>query len=187
MPKAAVAERILETVTTPNRAASIVGDLLEEVSDRNPLGFWFGLLRIFASHVCHDLRIHWFRMIWLGFSELLTFVVLAIVFMNVWSILAPHYYMVNYFLNMYALPIFIGWHVAKRSHGSEFAAGVAFICMGSIFMAAMLLTATQREMPAMIIFKTLKSALGMWPVLAGAFLFRYRANRRHRELPLENG
>ena len=53
MPRANLAERMLEIVTTPSRAASIVGDLEEEASSQNSLWFWFNFLRIFVAHILH--------------------------------------------------------------------------------------------------------------------------------------
>jgi hypothetical protein len=45
------AERILSSVTTPERAAAIVGDLAEEARTRGTRWFWFHVLRTAWSHM----------------------------------------------------------------------------------------------------------------------------------------
>ncbi len=187
MPKITVAERVLETVTTSDNASSIVGDLLEEASNKSRFWFWLGVLRIFASHLFCDLRNHWLRMTWLGFSEFLGFLIVLIAIAIMCSHVAPGGFpvLVNHILSN-GLLILTGWHVARRSHGSELASGLAFVCMGSIYMGAMLLTATQREPLTMVLFKTLKYAFGSAPpVIIGVFVFRYRAKTRYRKQQLE--
>jgi hypothetical protein len=44
------AEKILSRVTTPERAAAIVGDLAEEARKRGTLWFWFHVFRTAVSH-----------------------------------------------------------------------------------------------------------------------------------------
>jgi hypothetical protein len=183
MLKVTLAERILEAVTTRSGAASIVGDLLEENFNRTTMGFWFGVLRVFLSHVCCDLRAHWLRMIWLGFSEFFgSLFVLLIPELLFLLLMRGHLMPVLQIFN-YSFFILIGWHVAKRSHGCELASSVAFIGAGCVFMGMILLTSIPRKSLSTIIFKTLYSALDSAPVVVGAFLFCYRANRRSRELP----
>ncbi len=71
MPKETAAEWILTLVTTPDRATSTVGDLLEEGSGRGACWFWSSVLRTAASHVWRDLCSARGRMIRLAFSGVL--------------------------------------------------------------------------------------------------------------------
>jgi hypothetical protein len=51
MRNASTAERILSRVTTPERAAAIVGDLAEEARTRGTLWFWFHVFCTALSHM----------------------------------------------------------------------------------------------------------------------------------------
>jgi len=183
MPKEELAERMLEMVTTSQRAASIVGDLLEEASSRSALWFWLSLLRIFISHLLHDLRIHWIRMIWLSFSGFLEFLILMIMLEILGSekgiipenVLRPITYAI--------LPL-IGLHIAKRSHGSELASGVAFICMAWIFMVLFNLPGMLYAKSGTFLLVMLRATPFLSLVIIGASLFRYRMNARRRRLLL---
>ena len=200
MSKEAVAERMLEMVTTSQRAASIVGDLEEEGSNRSASWFWLNLLRIFVSHLFQDLRAHWLRMIWLGFSEFVIFVIVAIFvvgeIIEVKSYFKPYLAIAHYLY--YVFPILLGWHIARRSHGLELASGVSLISVFWIFMAVQVLplfwipagvlpveyVPMQREpftalMHAMF-FVTPFNTL----IILGALLWRYRMNVRRRKLQL---
>ncbi len=72
MHSAAVAEWILSLVAPPDRAASTVGDLVEEASSRGTLWFWSCVLRTAGSHLWHDLTVSPLRMLDLAFRWFLT-------------------------------------------------------------------------------------------------------------------
>jgi len=55
MRNAAAAEWILSLVSAPDRAASTVGDLVEEASARGTLWFWSSVLQTAGSHLWNDL------------------------------------------------------------------------------------------------------------------------------------
>lgn len=128
MPKVNLAERMLEIVTTSSRAASIVGDLEEEAANRTAFWFWVSLLRICTAHVLQDLRIHWLRMMWLGFSEFLIFVIVAMILESITRSYLP----TAQYLRL-CLPILIGWHIASRFHGRELASGVSLVSVVWIY------------------------------------------------------
>jgi len=187
-----VAERILETVTTSSRASSIAGDLLEESSNRSLLWFWLSVLKIFASHVCHDLQIHWRRMIWIGVSGTLKYFILISIAAFVTAMLIFTYDSINkrppddwlFFIILiiwvYIAQILTSWHIAKRSHGFELAASVSFAAVSWIFPNLFLLL--NHIPPVMTMRSIADSALP----IAIAFWFRYRTNKHNRNLPLEN-
>ncbi len=202
MPKTALAERILEMVTSSQRAASIIGDLLEEASNRGASWFWLSLLRISTSHLLQDLRLHWLRMIWLGFSGFLECVIVGILAEQVtlhshsyfatlrsYSYLATAQYLVHL-----CVPILIGWHIAKRSHGHELASGISVISVWWIYRAVEVLpmfwmyrsleTLLQLQggpfryfMHAMFLVAPLNTL-----IMLGALLCRFRTNVRYRKL-----
>jgi hypothetical protein len=190
MPKAALAERILEMVTRPQRSASIVGDLLEEASNRNALWFWLSLLRIFVSHLFQDLRAHWLRMMWLGFSEFLIFVIVVVFvmgeFIEVKSYFRPYREIVHY-----GLPILLGWHIARRSPGSELASGVSLISVILIFRAVEILpilSGIQESFDfqvdqSTIIMHAMFSVIPICVlIILGSFICRFRINAHRRKL-----
>jgi len=197
MPKEAVAERMLEMVTTSQGAASIVGDLLEDASSRHALWFWFSSLKIFASHLLQDLRNHWLRMIWLGFSEFVIYAI-GIVFIVGEIIEGKSYFrhyvpIVQYLL--FGFPILLGWHIARRSHGLELASGLSLSSVFWIYKTVEMLpifwmpveklpmrlqgnhfTMLMHSMLLMTPFNTL--------IILGALFCRFRTNARYRKLQL---
>lgn len=179
MHKEALAERMLEMVTASQCAASIVGDLQEESLDQSTLWFWLSLLRIFISHLLQDLRIHWLRMIWLGFSGFLKFLIL-IIFLEILgsekglipeNVIGPITYAI--------LPL-MGLHLAKRSHGSELASGFSFICMAWVFMVLFNLSGMLYAKSAMFLLVMLRATPFLCLAIIGAFIYRYRLNVRRR-------
>jgi hypothetical protein len=193
MPKAALAERILEMVTRPQRSASIVGDLLEEASNRSALWFWLSLLRIFVSHLFQDLRAHRLRMMWLGFSEFLIFVIVVVFvmgeFIEVKSYFRPYREIVHY-----GLPILLGWHIARRSRGCELASGVSLISVILIFRAVLVLPLfwTYRMMPPdlqvdpyTVFMHTIYGTIPFCVlIILGSFICRFRMSACRRKLLL---
>ena len=189
MPKAALAERMLEMVTTSQRAASIIGDLLEEASNRSALWFWLSLLRIFTSHILQDLRNHWLRMIWLGFSEFVIFVIVAMLLES-----TTHYYLPSAHYLFYGFPILLGWHLARRSHGRELASGVSLISMFWIYEVVSMLpmfwipveTRSGWGLQGNPFTTLMYSMLHVSPfnmlIIVGALLCRFRTNVRYRKL-----
>ncbi len=200
MPKEALAERMLEMVTTSQRAASIIGDLLEEASNRSALWFWFSSLKIFVSHLLQDLRNHWLRMIWLGFSGFLECVIVGILAeqarLHAYSHLAMlhsySYLTTTQYLVRRVLPILIGWHVAKRSHGHELASGFSVISVWWIYRAVEVLPVfwmyrslgTLLQLQAGPFRYFMHAMLTLVPfctlIFLGAFFCRYRMNVRCR-------
>ncbi len=67
MRRATVAQLILSLATTPDRAATTVGDLLEESATRGSLWFWSSVLGTAGSLCWRDFRSAPLRMLWLGF------------------------------------------------------------------------------------------------------------------------
>jgi hypothetical protein len=78
MRNATAAEWILTLTTTNDRAASTVGDLLEEASSRGGLWFWSSVLRTASSHLWRGLRAAPLRIVGLAFSGLLAYLVLFV-------------------------------------------------------------------------------------------------------------
>jgi hypothetical protein len=189
MPRANLAERIFEIVITSSRAASIVGDLEEEGSNRSASWFWLSLLRIFVSHLFQDLRAHWLRMIWLGFSEFVIFVIVAMLLES-----TTHYYLPSAHYLFYGFPILLGWHLARRSHGRELASGVSLISMFWIYEVVSMLpmfwipveTRSGWGLPGNPFTMLMNSMLHVTPfnilIILGVLLCRFRTNVRYRKL-----
>ena len=66
MRNAQVAEWILSLVTSPDRAASTVGDLMESATTRGALWFWIGVLRTVLSMMWRDVAANPGRMMGLA-------------------------------------------------------------------------------------------------------------------------
>jgi hypothetical protein len=199
MPKETAAEWILTLVTTPDRASSTVGDLLEEGSSRGACWFWSSVLRTAASLVWRDLCDAWGRMIWLAFSGVLEFIVVAATLVNIvvmlWMAIWPYPYGPNgiyippwgfYGLRIAVItvvPLLVGWDAARRSKGRELAAGIALtsaFATGSApdaFLTGALVRRMEKPYPYVQNELVVLCAVGLF-VMAGALLYRLRAQRR---------
>jgi hypothetical protein len=156
MRNAQVAEWILSLVTTPERAAATVGDLLENAASRSR--FWFGVWRTAFSLLWRDFSGDPARMMSLAFrgflfrfSILFVLVVvlfIAIVFMGFLAGLFGHptditdvaiHPIVNAVGEVLSVGLSIvvsfkaGRWMARRSPGRELAPVVAFTILGLVF------------------------------------------------------
>ncbi len=200
MPDAAAAEWILKLVTTPERAASTVGDLLEETEEK-PVWFWGGVVRIALSYVRQDLVVYWPRMVWLAFSGFLEAWILATAFGMIWIpfwmavwphnvgpnavYVPPWTFYAMIFAMLTAIPFLTGWDVARRSRGRELAATVALTCVsGIVFVCHVLrsgVLARRFENPYPYERNSLTwFCASVLCMMAGAILFRIRANANAR-------
>lgn len=201
MPNAAAAEWILRLVTTSDRAGSTTGDLLEEASDRGELWFWFSVFTTFCSYLSGDLRHHWPQMIGLALLGFLEALVLANlvgqIWIPLWMAISPYEYGPNStyippwaFYAMLAtwrtaVPLLVGWDLARRSGRRELPAAVAFTSLQAAllvvqtFRLGSLVLRFERPYPYQInlLIDCCSTALF---AITGAMLFRLRANMRGR-------
>jgi hypothetical protein len=204
MPSAIAAECILALVAAPERAASTVGDLLEERSRRGRLWFWSSVLRTAASYVWQDLRTAKGRMLVLAIQGLfetgLAFAALGLIVIPLWVSLWPYTNGLNsiyipprvfYTLliaGITVIPILVGWDRAKNSQGRELAAGLS---IAGLYLAVNALQAvlhgslvSREDVPIPYTENFLE--LAGWQaffVMTGALLHRLRAVRRSRPVP----
>ena len=161
MPSAAVAEWILSLVAPPDRAASTVGDLVEEASSRGTLWFWSCVLRTAGSHLWHDLTLSPLRMLGLAFwgswrlgssacfsgSSYLRVAWYARSFEH-FVPLADAAVALGAFLclgtGVHRRPLLVGWEVARRSAGREMAAAFAVVALfAAFYVVSLYLSAIQ--------------------------------------------
>jgi hypothetical protein len=135
-----IAEWILKLVTAPDRAATAVGDLMEESEHRGTAWFWRHVVLTAASHVWSELRE---RPVWLlvlalsGVAEILVIgVVVANQVTKLWFGQTPDGYFIApsggsplLLLLTAGVPMFGGWDVARRARGREIASGVALVAV----------------------------------------------------------
>jgi hypothetical protein len=75
-----IAEWILALVTTPDRAASTVGDLMESAATRGVAWFWSGVLRTAASLLWRDIAERPARVTGLAFLGLAVYIAIDLAF-----------------------------------------------------------------------------------------------------------
>ncbi len=147
MRRAQIAQSILELVTTKDRAASTVGDLVEESQAHNALWFWAAITRIVASSIWGDFR-----------AALCKVLVLALVAyplsLSIVLLIAGVYGVVLEFATLgqpphpsvmrgieLAAAFFVGRWAARRVPGREIAIAFAMMAMDLIMGLGVLLVA----------------------------------------------
>jgi hypothetical protein len=136
MPKPDLAERILILVMAPERAAPIVGDLMEDAPVRGNLWFWANVLRAALAFLWLQFTADYSRLYRLALQGLAIAVVLDSAFNGLglpWLVktLFPHgFYQSDFRLTVIVLvmtakqflvPFFVGLWVAWRAAGRELA------------------------------------------------------------------
>lgn len=145
MRSATAAEWILALVTTPDRAASTAGDLMEGFPSRGDWWFWSGVLRTASSHVWRDVSSSPLRTLWHAIWGVLAiswftvalgmavtgWVRVPIYYRGAWgpeligSAPAPWGLGLVVVAMATAVPTLVGWEVARRSAGRELAAALS--------------------------------------------------------------
>jgi hypothetical protein len=173
-----MAQLILSLATTPDRAASTVGDLIEESDTRGSLWFWSSVLRTACSLCWRDFCSAPLRMIWLGLWGFVATLEVTFITLFVGSaILAgvpnpvPLWFWALEAISCAVASALAGWEVAKRSKGRELAAA---------FSVALLFAALygwRHDRPASSGSPEALALLALIPppfVIAAAILFRFR-------------
>ena len=141
MHSAAIAEWILSLVAPPDRAASTVGDLVEEASSRGTIWFWSCVLRTAGSHLWHDLNVSPLWMFGRGLWGVAASWVLSLLFMlllSIWLQVDPDQF--GQLVGTQRSPredpmavvaigavcsFLVGWEVGRRSAGRELPAALS--------------------------------------------------------------
>jgi hypothetical protein len=173
-----IAEWILALVTSRDRAASTVGDLMEEAPARGVFWFWSGVLRTAASLLWRDFAERPARMTGLAFRGLaieLGFLLLFLVLSGVAGTVAGSPGGLNsvgwrLFFNAPTLviPIFIGRMLARWAPGHELAACLAYAILGSIFNVVIMIVFPAGMGFSALLWGILSDAAQKTPLLAGA-------------------
>ena len=151
MHNAAIAEWILSLVVAPDRAASTVGDLVEEASSRGPLWFWSCVLQTAGSHLWHELTASPLRMLGRGLWGVAAIWVLSLMFgllLSTWLQVDPYQfgqlvgtqpspwaYPLAVVAVCTACPLLVGWEVGRRSSGCELPAAFTVATLFSAIFA----------------------------------------------------
>jgi hypothetical protein len=186
MRSATAAEWILSLATTPERAASTVGDLIEEAPPRGALWFWSNVLRTASSHIWRDLRAAPLRMLGLAFAGLAAHIALLVLFewflnaawKSITESLGLSFHSAVYIGGMYvtivlkmtASAFLAGWFLAGRSKGM--AAPFAAVALIAVFYSESLYHLATQPFPTLALATFCALELS---VIAGAVLFRRRS------------
>jgi hypothetical protein len=165
MRKAAIAEWILSLATTPERAASTVGDLLER-----PSGFWLSVLRTFASLILDALISSPARIIgWVALTTLAQYPLLLLI-QFAWFH-AP-YRLTDYVIRivLFFWPALVGHESARFLQARALAAFFAQTVFGALSLLAIWVWRIEGVHV---------SAIYSLACLAGIVLFRRRHLHRH--------
>jgi hypothetical protein len=179
MRNARIAEWILALVTTEDRAAATVGDLMEVAHGRGVVWFWAGVLGTALSIAWRDVRTEPKKMAWLAlFGFVFQFVGGSIVvglMSFVWSLPFPRRIDVVYqVVNTLVLPSLTIWWLASRyARGRE----VAFCFAMAAFETTLGISLTGLHLfgvTHLLLFNWPLWAPSLLPLFAGAILARHR-------------
>ena len=183
MRNAQVAEWILSLVTTPERAASTVGDLMENAAIRGALWFWIAVLRTVFSIMWRDVAANPGRMARLaGGAILLGLALLFVSFLVIIPVTflvyragfqdpAPYeswmFTLSSIVAGMILVPFQQGRWLARRSPGQELAP-----CLALAIVTAVLTVMTAGYFRTGAWEAVLSVTLGPIPIFAGAVWVR---------------
>jgi hypothetical protein len=196
MRSASAAEWVLSLVTSPDRVASTVGDLVEEASTRGAFWFWSSVLRTACSHVWRDLcacplrtllRAVWGLLADFVVSLLPWLVAILFVWVGVYrpgvymSMPSPLALSIASVVACTAVPFLVGWEVARRSDGRELATALAMVAVfGALFALSLYNWAKGLPgtgPPGLILEHEVTAVCShALSVIAGAILFRRRTH-----------
>jgi len=187
-----VAEWVLAQVTSRERAAAVIGDLLEKVPARGQLWFWWSVATTTVALVWRDVAANPMRMLGLAFAAvLLQFVlfvpVVVLSFLTFLVIAAlTHRPQFPLWTSFSAIGMAIGWSgmalsqffvgrwLARRSPDHELAPCVAYSILGLTFSMALALSLSQPGVLQMIRSVASTAGFVVWdlPIYAGAVSVR---------------
>lgn len=176
MRSARLAEWILSLVMPPDRAASTVGDLLEECPPRGPLWFWSNVLRTARSHLWRDVIASPVEM--LGLASPGWLVLLQGYRLWAWLSASPGLAAAGIGVTAFVA----GWVLAWRAKGRELACVFSVAFLSAVFYLLRLLLSTLHLRPAIHPWPNMNQAFAEFCALtvcmtASAILFRHRANK----------
>jgi hypothetical protein len=181
MTKTGLAEWILSQVLPPDRAASTVGDWMEDVDKRGNIWFWSCVIRTVVSHVWSGLTESPASVARLGLLGYARYSLVIVGMAALWNVfLVSHYHHAIHrwpfdlavHLTWFSLAFQTGRWIARRARGREISvcAVVVFLGWASLFVQE--LTLWQRGVPASYI--NLTGVAHDLVLLAGALCLRRR-------------
>jgi hypothetical protein len=198
MRKVQIAEWILGLVTSRDRAASTVGDLLEQAAARGVLWFWSGALRTAASLLWRGVAENPVRITAVAFiglavditASLLLAGVTGLVFfvmpvsavssaLGAWSGHQVHPSYAWWIAPQLAISVLIGRMLARWAPGRELSACLAFGILGSIFSLCADVISPGGFGFSTLFWVFLSDVSQRTPVLAGAVWGRHRRLAPH--------
>jgi hypothetical protein len=161
MPENRIAELLLASVTAPDRAKSIVGDLRESAATRGELWFWASVVRTTASLSWHGITAGPRRMFGLAFRGLLLAFLTQVWFVGAASMAVLAYRSLtsqttgtgvvagglsawNLMGWMWA-DFYVGRWMARRAPGRELSAWLALSMLQFVIMSAIVLALGSRN------------------------------------------
>ncbi len=193
MRSAVSAQCLLSLVSTPEKAASIVGDLEEESSTRGRSWFWWNVFRTAAAHLGRDLHDAPLRMLafafwgWSGSWALagLISIVIACLRNRMLGYMPEWEPTVHLTIYLVIAPLLCGWDRARQYRDRAVAAAcatvllMAFVQLLSVYLSNLQFQRMGQPWPGME-----RPFLQTWTrstfFLAGSVLFRIRATAGRR-------
>lgn len=182
-----IAEWILRLATSPDRAASISGDLAEEATARGVLWFWSNVLRTATSFLCRGLAENSLRLAAVASLALAIDIVMSLAlaglsgiefFLAAWGGHQIDLHSIEWIILLDAPPLIvtllIGRMLARLTPGCELSACLAYAILGSIFSVIMMFVDSGGLSLGGLSLVFLTDAAQRTPVLAVAVWGRHR-------------
>jgi hypothetical protein len=179
MRKARIAEWMVSLVSSPERAVSTVGDLLESAAERGPFWFWISVARTTLSLLWRGFTAEWVRM--LGFGALGLLIAFAVPFGYGLLMIAtstvfrvPGWVSITFgVLTGICAQFEVGRWLGRRFPGRELAACLALAIANSAIVFVLSLIQQPIDIRQMILSLTLWQVADI-PYFAGAAWVRRR-------------
>ncbi len=191
MHNARIAEWLLALVTTKDRAAATVGDLMEQ--NRGAVWFWASVLGTSLSIAWNEVKAHPGKMALIAVVGFLLqhlsgdAVALASVrAMAAWTrwhhVGVPLWFSCKGYIDTFAISFLAGWLAARCAPRRELPAGLAMIAFGLTFMAIMITTiavvAQPQSLAALSVLASRSVLLGTLLTVLSTFAGAIWARRR---------
>ena len=155
MRKARFAEWLLRSVTTPERAASTAGDLVESAPEHGEWWFWRSLLGTVGSQMWRGVATNPRAMLALAFRASLWILVYQFLYLHLYG-------------GVFFIHFMMGRWIGRRAPGNELSAALALCILQGAISAILGIVEVHAHSPTHVVVDVLRGSAYALPCFAGA-------------------